>query len=79
MVLTSQNGFLPNAFNPDGAKASFGSYFDMLNFKANHRKVVLNEQQALVTSANITHDGSSYHSNIGFVVTGAILEDLYSL
>lgn len=75
---TSQNGFLPNAFNPDGAKASFGSYFDMLNFKANHRKVVLNEQQALVTSANITHDGSSYHSNIGFVVTGAILEDLYA-
>ncbi|MCH7323420.1 phospholipase D-like domain-containing protein [Solibacillus sp. MA9] len=75
---TSQNGFLPNAFNPDGAKASFGSYFDMLNFKANHRKIVLNEQQALVTSANLTHDGSSYHSNIGFVVTGAILEDLYA-
>lgn len=73
----SQNGFLPNAFNPDGDKASVGSYLDLVNFKANHRKVVLNEQQALITSANITHDGSSLHSNIGFVVTGDILQDIY--
>ena len=73
----SQNGFLPNAFNPDGDKASVGAYLDLVNFKANHRKVVLNEQQALITSANITHDGSSLHSNIGFVVTGAILQDIY--
>ena len=73
----SQNGFLPNAFNPDGDKTSVGSYLDLVNFKANHRKVVLNEQQALITSANITHDGSSLHSNIGFVVTGDILQDIY--
>ncbi len=73
----SQNGFLPNAFNPDGAKSSVGSYLDLLNFKANHRKVVMNEQEALLTSANVTHDGSSNHSNMGFVVTGAILQDLY--
>lgn len=73
----SQNGFLPNAFNPDGAKSSVGTYLDLLNFKANHRKVVMNEQEALLTSANVTHDGSSNHSNIGFIVTGAILQDLY--
>ena len=74
----SENGFLPNAFNPDGAKASIGSYLDLVNFKANHRKVVLNEQEALITSANLTHDGSSFHSNIGFVVTGEILKDIYA-
>ena len=73
----SQNGFLPNAFNPDGGKASVGSYLDLLNFKANHRKIVMNESQALITSANLTHDGSSFHSNIGFVVQGGILTDLY--
>lgn len=73
----SQNGFLPNAFNPDGANSSVGSYLDLLNFKANHRKIVMNEQEALVTSANVTHDGSSNHSNIGFVVTGDVLQDLY--
>lgn len=73
----SQNGFLPNAFNPDGGKASIGSYLDLLNFKANHRKIVINESQALITSANLTHDGSSLHSNIGFVLQGGILADIY--
>lgn len=74
----SQNGFLPNPFNPDGGKGSFGSYFDLLNFKANHRKVVMNEANALLTSANLTHDGSSNHSNIGFIVSGGILADIYA-
>lgn len=73
----SSEGFLPNAFNPDGGKGSFGAYFDMLNFKANHRKIVMNESRALITSANLTHDGSSLHSNIGFVVGGEVLADLY--
>lgn len=73
----SDNGFLPNAFNPDGGKGSFGAYFDLLNFKANHRKIVMNESRALITSANLTHDGSSFHSNIGFTVSGPILADVY--
>lgn len=73
----STDGFLPNAFNPDGPAGSFGSYFDMLNFKANHRKIVMNEQHALITSANLTHDGSTFHSNIGFVVDGGILQSIY--
>lgn len=70
-------GIFPNAFNPDGDKISIHSYLQLLNFKANHRKVVLNEKEALLTSANVTHDGSSYHSNIGFIVTGNILKDIY--
>lgn len=74
----SQNGFLPNAFNPDGGNMSVGAYLDLINFKANHRKIVLNEKEALVMSANVSHDGSSLHSNMGFVVDGAVLNDLYT-
>lgn len=73
----STNGFLPNLFNPDGDKMSVGAYLDLVNFKANHRKIVLNEQKAMVISANVSHDGSSLHSNIGFVVKGAIVKDIY--
>lgn len=73
----AQDGFLPNAFNPDGGNGSIGSYLDLVNFKANHRKVVMNETRALLTSANLTHDGSSFHSNIGFAVKGTILADIY--
>lgn len=76
-IKPSTNGFLPNPFNPDANKASIGSYLDLINFKANHRKIVMNEQQALVTSANLTHDGSSLHSNIGIITKGPILKDLY--
>lgn len=74
----SENGFLPNAFNPDGGKGSVGSYLDLVNFKANHRKIVMNESYALLTSANLAHDGSSHHSNIGFIVQGEILEEIYA-
>ena len=73
----STNGFLPNLFNPDGDKMSVGAYLDLVNFKANHRKIVLNEQEVMVISANVSHDGSSLHSNIGFVVKGAIVKDIY--
>ena len=49
------------------------SWFALLNFKANHRKVVIADADgklsALVTSAN-PHDGSSAHSNAGLVFSG---------
>ncbi|WP_010305695.1 phospholipase D-like domain-containing protein [Kurthia senegalensis] len=76
-IPTSTNGLFPNAFNKD-KKMSLGAYLDLVNFKANHRKVLLNDHEALIASANISHDGSSLHSNIGFVVQGAILNDLYA-
>lgn len=77
-IPSSQNGFLPNPFNPDANKASLGSYLQLANFKANHRKIVMNEKQALIASANFTHDGSALHSNIGFVVEGPIVEEIYA-
>ena len=72
----SHDGSLPNAFSPDSPTVSFASYFDLLNFKANHRKVLITEKEAVVSSAN-PHDASGYHSNIAFKVKGKIVEDLY--
>lgn len=43
--------------------------------KANHRKVVITENEALVTSFN-PHDASGNHSNIALAVKGEIINDL---
>lgn len=51
------------------------SYFSLLNFKANHRKTIMNESTAIITSAN-PHDASFYHSNTAFKVGGPVLTDL---
>lgn len=70
-----ENGWLPNPFSEDSPKVKLRSYAKLLNFKANHRKVIATEKQAIVTSAN-PHDASGYHSNIAFVVKGNIIEDI---
>ena len=68
---------LPSPFGQD--RVSLLSYLQMLNFKANHRKVVIcdsaDEFAALVTSAN-PHDGSSAHGNIGIYFKGQAVADL---
>ena len=68
---------MPNPFGPE--KVTLRSYFDLFNFKANHRKtlVVDTDQgwKALVTSMN-PHDGSSRHSNIGLLVWGRTAIDI---
>ena len=66
--------------NPFGeGRVSARSYLALLNFKANHRKVIIAdsgaELGALVTSAN-PHDGSSAHSNVALRFTGAAAWDL---
>ncbi|MBB6362708.1 phospholipase D-like domain-containing protein [Acinetobacter lwoffii] len=72
-----EKGWLPNPFGPE--KITLRSYFDLFNFKANHRKtmVVDTDQgwKALVTSMN-PHDGSSRHSNIGLLVWGSTAVDI---
>ena len=72
---TGGDGWLPNPFSPDSPEVTLRSYLKLLNFKANHRKVVITEKSAVVTSFN-PHDASAYHSNIGFVVQGEIINDL---
>jgi len=66
--------------NPIGqGRVSVRSYLNLLNFKANHRKVVIADDEddmvGLVTSAN-PHDGSSAHSNIAIKFSGAAVLDL---
>lgn len=75
LIPTGKTGNLPNLFRPQDEGVSLGAYLSLLNFKANHRKVVISEKEAIVASAN-PHDGSSLHSNIAFKVNGAIIQDL---
>ncbi|EGN74804.1 hypothetical protein A28LD_1820 [Idiomarina sp. A28L] len=73
----SEANTLPNPF--DEGRVSLRSYLALLNFKANHRKLVIadngNELTALVTSAN-PHDGSSAHSNVALRFGGEAAWDL---
>lgn len=71
----SGKGWIPNLMATDGPDVTLRSYLKLLNVKANHRKVVLSEKTAIVSSGNI-HDPSAYHSNIGFEVTGPIIGDI---
>ena len=66
--------------NPVGqGRVSIRTYLSLLNFKANHRKVVVadqgNQYVGLVTSAN-PHDGSSAHSNVALRFSGPAVADL---
>lgn len=73
---------LPNPFGE--GRVSLRSYLALLNFKANHRKLIIADQPsvsgerdlaALVTSAN-PHDGSSAHGNVAMQFSGAPVYDL---
>ena len=57
--------------NPLGdGHISMRSMLRLLNFKANHRKVVVSEKSLLVTSAN-PHSASSAHWNVALRIDGA--------
>lgn len=71
----SDEGQLPNLMAGEGPSISMRSYLKLLNIKANHRKVIVSEKTALVTSANV-HDASAYHSNIAIEVGGEIIKDI---
>lgn len=76
--LDGQDGVVrvPNVLQPGGTKVPVSSYLKLLNFKANHRKVVFSESEAVVSSAN-PHDGSAPNHNLGFRVTGEVVADLF--
>lgn len=72
-----EGGWLPNPFGE--GEVSVRSYLSLLNFKANHRKLIIadngQELSALVTSAN-PHDGSSAHDNVALRFNGQAAWDL---
>jgi len=77
---TDEGGRFDNPFGK--GKVTLRSWLTMLNFKANHRKVILADSPtapggwaALVTSGN-PHDASSAHGNIAVWFTGPAVGDL---
>lgn len=73
----SYGSLLPNPFGK--GRVSLRSYLAMLNFKANHRKIIICDDakgySALITSAN-PHDGSAAHGNVAISFKGAAVQDL---
>jgi len=70
-----RGGVLPHPFSGQERHVTLRSYLRLLNFKANHRKVVLADDGDMVTVALLSansHDASSAHSNTGIVLTGKI-------
>jgi phosphatidylserine/phosphatidylglycerophosphate/cardiolipin synthase-like enzyme len=67
----------PNPLDAGPDRVTFGAWARLLNFKANHRKVIIADDgrggiTGIITSAN-PHDASSLHSNVALKVSGASL------
>lgn len=72
-----QGGWLPTGLGHH--RVTLRSYLALLNFKANHRKVLIvdegDEWRGLVSSGN-PHDASSRHSNMALSFSGPAVADL---
>jgi phosphatidylserine/phosphatidylglycerophosphate/cardiolipin synthase-like enzyme len=79
---SDEYGAFPNYFDKDEPPTTARSYFALLNMKANHRKIIVADQDdkavSIVTTWN-AHSASSSFSNAAFVVRGDIWEDLYQI
>lgn len=58
-------------------KVTIRSILRALNAKANHRKLIMNESTAILTSANPHAEGSK-HSNVAFRFSSPILKEIYA-
>lgn len=58
-------------------KVTIRSILRALNAKANHRKLIMNESTAILTSANPHAEGSK-HSNVAFKFSSPILKEIYA-
>ncbi len=68
-------GWLPNGMSSDAPKLTLSSYLKMMNIKANHRKAVITDKEAIISSAN-PHNASGLHGNMAFKVSGPVLNDM---
>ena len=57
-------------------KVTIRSILRALNAKANHRKLIMNETTAMLTSANPHAEGSK-HSNVAFKFSSPIIKEIY--
>jgi phosphatidylserine/phosphatidylglycerophosphate/cardiolipin synthase-like enzyme len=80
-------GWLPHPFQFEGQKVTLRSWLALLNFKANHRKLLVADEPiikggkkvgqkmvTIVASAN-PHDGSSAHGNVALKVDDLVWQD----
>ncbi|MGJ9382145.1 phospholipase D-like domain-containing protein [Salipaludibacillus sp. CF4.18] len=74
---TPEGGWIPIPFQHGNSevKVTARSYLEAFKLTANHRKIVMNEKEAIITSANL-HGPSAHHSNIAFHVKGDVLKDI---
>jgi len=73
-------GWLPNPLETGPERVTLRAWLRLLNFKANHRKLIVADDGAggvvaVVTSAN-PHDASSSHSNVGVRFSGSLAHDI---
>lgn len=68
-------GWIDNAMASDAPKMTIASYMNLLNIKANHRKAVVTDREAMITSSN-PHDASGFHGNIALKVSGPVINDI---
>ena len=69
-------GKIKNPIYEGTDKVTIRSILRALNAKADHRKLIMNENTALLTSANPHAEGSK-HSNIAFKFSAPILKEIY--
>ena len=69
-------GWIPNAMSAKAPKMRLASYMTLLNVKANHRKTIVTEKAAFVTSGN-PHNASGFHGNLALKVKSAgVINDI---
>ncbi|QAS51352.1 phospholipase D family protein [Halobacillus litoralis] len=72
---TGDDGWIKNPFSKDAPEVTLRSYMKLLNIKANHRKLLVTENSAIVSTAN-PHDASGFHENVAFKMDGPIIKDI---
>lgn len=72
---TEGEGWIKNPLAKEAPDVTLRSYLKLLNIKANHRKLLVTEDAAIVATAN-PHDASGYHENVAFKMKGPIIKDI---
>ena len=70
-----EKGWLGNFYGPMWPKLTLRNLLRALNVKADHRKIFLNEENVVISSANI-HDPSYFHENVAISANGEIVKDV---
>jgi HKD family nuclease len=70
-----EKGWIANGMSSKAPQMTLSSYSELMNIKANHRKTVITEKEAIVSSAN-PHDASGFHGNMAFKVSGPVINDM---